>query len=370
MRIAVHVTAMNRPATLRATLRAAVDMSARGGLETALTVVDNGSRDEEALAFLGDLERVAGVRVIRNSENLGLSRAVNQGLAAGAADGADVLVHLDDDALVGTPDWDLALSRYFSHPTVGLVVTNPAGVGIPKGGDLAPPGSVVLPGALAEPAGPPYREVSWGLGMCWAIRRSAYDEVGGYDPQLLHQNECDLALRVRLAGFEVAGVGDVAVAHNEPGGPRSDLSLAREHLGCVQFRDKWCQYFNGAGWTYGTMPLSLMPHWPPDRDLLRRFAEYHGVDLNPPPGVPPALGPGAALGLTPDNLATAAEAGGQIIEVGGARLLVYRVLQNDFSWWERGDGYHRDREKAIARWRELTGEEYTGYRWPAGRLKP
>lgn len=305
-------------------------------------VVDNGSTNEETLTLLDYYEREEGWTVIHNETNLGLSVGTNQGLEKGKY---DCLIHLDDDCIIGNPGWNQTMRKHFEIEKVGLVVPQQPDESIRH---------------------EQYRELRWALGMCWAIRKDLFDDIGGYDPQLYHQNECDLALRVRMAGYHVAGIGGVDAIHNDPGGHRSDVSLAREHIGCVQFRDKWCSYFRGRDWNYGTQPLYLMQHWPPDQEFLRQFAWQEGLDLNPPP-----------LGLTDDHKARWIEfdklAGETTFQIHGQNYMIFREIRNEYSHWEHrynSNGYLEDRELAIARWLELTGDRYEGYKWPVNLLRP
>ena len=130
-------------------------------------------------------------------------------------------------------------------------------------------------------------------------------------------------------------------------------ALAREHIGVVQFRDKWTGYYRGLGWNYGTFPVYLMQHWPTDQDFLERFAKAHGMELNPLP----TLEGNIVFGLE------------QVVTVNGRRYFKRYALVEDGAHWETMEGaHHRDRELAIERWKELTGEHYEGYKWPGAPL--
>lgn len=335
----IAVLCMNKPGTLAQTV-ANLEHTLEQPYEVIL--VDNGSTDPQTRNILATQER-KGWKVIRNESNRGLSVGTNQGLEAGQY---DFLIHLDDDCLVKTKGWNQIMRRYIvNHPEVGMVAPSRQAESIDHG---------------------PYQEIRWAMGFIWGIRKSLFDKIGGYDPQLHHQNECDMALRVRMSGFRLAGIADFTAIHNDPGGPRSDIALAREHIGCVQFRDKWATYFRGEGWNYGTPPIYLMQHWPPDQDFFRRFSEHHGVDLNPPPDEVVPGGPQEVWDQL-DHFAAR-----QIITIAGQRYLIWRDIRNDYCHWEHRfnpDGYVNDRIKAINRWHELTGELYEGYQWP-NLLKP
>lgn len=326
MKPGVSLVCMNKPLILQATCaRLLATLPPR----TPVVMVDNGSSDEATINFQHDMCKHQW-DVVRNSSNLGLSVAVNQGLEVLVGRGCDLLVHMDDDALVQTPDdWlERIMVVFEQHPELGVAMPFSTPESIPRGG---------------------YSEVRWGLGYIWALRRCAYELTGGYDPQLLHQQECDLSVRVRMAGYTVGAIPGIQVIHNDPGGPRTPLALAREHIGVVQFRDKWAQYYRGLGWNYGTFPVYLMQHWPTDQDFYDRFAKAHGLDLNPFP-----VNSQGKAALGPDQLVT----------VAGKQYFKRYSIVEDGAHWETMEGAHsRDRDLAILRWKELTGEEYTGYNW-------
>jgi glycosyltransferase involved in cell wall biosynthesis len=337
------IVTLDRPKQLAQQVKAIRD-HATGTYE--IIIVDNGS-GQRGQALLDEFE-ADGVMVIRNEENLGLSVATNQGLEAGQY---DTLVHLDDDALITSPGWNQIMRDYLMREEIGLVKPTSS------------------PHSIQHDD---YQEITWGLGICWAIGKELFGKIGGYDPRLYHQNECDMDLRVRMSGLQVAAIQNFVVKHNDGGGPRSDMSFAREHIGVVQFRDKWCKYFRGENWNYGTEPLYLMQHWPPDQDFWNRYALSNGVNLNPAPEEYPsevALREVHAREVFDQYV----DDSRQKIVINGVKWLVWRDIRNDYthwSWQANPDGYMRDREKAIARWYELTGELYEGYEWPVGHLKP
>jgi len=353
--VGISIVSMNRPQILRQTISR---LTCNPQIpQDRIVIVDNGSTDPETLALLETQAR-EGWHIVRNATNLGLSRAVNQGLAEFAAD-SDLLLHMDDDALVHPAETDDWLARMVDTmvncPELGLLLPNTENYTEFIQHDR-------------------YRELRWGLGMMWVLRRDVYTIVGGYDQQLLHQNECDLALRVRMAGYTV-GAMNVKVMHNDPGGPRSDLSLAREHLGTVQFNDKHCGYFRGRAWSYGTVPVYRMQQWPPDQEWYRRFSKANAIELNPAP--PEYRVENVQPGERVIEIIEVSEQGkiegkalARRIFIAGAWYFCIVGLTNEYAHWARGTGYLDDRDRAIAKWFELTGEKYEGYKWPCNLLKP
>jgi glycosyltransferase involved in cell wall biosynthesis/GT2 family glycosyltransferase len=93
-----------------AALPAALD-----GVDSSVVVVDNASDDGSA----GVAERHPGVKVIRNSENLGYSRAMNRALSGSDA---DVLIALNPDTEPAPGSLALLAERLAENPDLGLVV--------------------------------------------------------------------------------------------------------------------------------------------------------------------------------------------------------------------------------------------------------
>ena len=158
MKVGVSVVARNRPETLKATVGALVNTLAA---DVPVVIVDNGSDPVWTREEVG-IPLAENWHVIRNAENLGLSRAVNQGLAALYELDCDVLIHLDDDALVTTQNWATWLIEMLqNNPKIGLLVPNQGW----------------YTEYIAHPGLPGYNEIRWGLGFAWALRRDVADGV-------------------------------------------------------------------------------------------------------------------------------------------------------------------------------------------------
>ena len=112
-RVRVGIVSWNTASLLDDCLTALPD--ALGSLDAEVIVVDNASSDSSA-----DVAESHGVRVIRNQENVGYSRAMNQALAG---TDADVLVALNPDTRPGPGSIaTLVGSLLEGPPDVGLVV--------------------------------------------------------------------------------------------------------------------------------------------------------------------------------------------------------------------------------------------------------
>lgn len=168
---------------------------------------------------------------------------------------AEILVFLNSDAFVG-PGWLDALLAPFADPdvvAVGPMGTNVSGHQcIVRGG---PVGSLDALGTVADVAdmtdiwtdtagnGTPYvaRRL---VGFCLAVRRSAWDEVGGFDERFENAFcDDDLSLRLSLVGDCVV-VPDLLVLHAGSASfaelPDAEANYARVLAeNEVRFREKW-----------------------------------------------------------------------------------------------------------------------------------
>lgn len=146
-----------------------------------LIVVDNGSTDATL-----ELLRARGIRLnlIENAPSVGFGAACNQ--AAELAKG-DFLVFMNADVWV-TPEWLAQLvDRMREQPDAGIV--SPITLPVYKG---------------VERAEQPYRDVAAVPGCSMMVRRSAWDELGGFEPHFfLTWEDTELCWRARLAGWRV-----------------------------------------------------------------------------------------------------------------------------------------------------------------------
>jgi GT2 family glycosyltransferase len=190
-------------------------------------VVDNGSSDGSA-----ELVRThfPSVRLIVNQENLGYGGGANQGIAACSAPG---VLLLNSDTLLA-PDALGALGGYLAErPHVAVL-----------GPKLVSPDGSPLRSAYGYPSAtetlliesglhlvvrrvPLLRErfyvtrshtsarrVPWVLGAALAIRRSAFEAVGGFDTTyFMYSEEVDLCRRLEDRGFETHFAPVTRVVH-------------------------------------------------------------------------------------------------------------------------------------------------------------
>lgn len=182
------------------------------GVPWELIVVDNGSTDGtlDWLDRFRESARAAGVtvKVIRNAGNIGCSTARNQGAAAGAG---GRLVFVDNDVALRSRRWLGLLGMTLdADPAVGMVgpkLVYPAsphriqcaGVGISR------TGRVLFRGRGERRDDPRFQarqEVQCLISACLMIRRTVFEEAGGFDEAFnpVEYEDFDLCYRARSLG--------------------------------------------------------------------------------------------------------------------------------------------------------------------------
>ena len=210
--LSVVVVTYNSSAEIRRSLPAVL-----AELRTAdeLIVCDNGSTDGTA-ALARELAPAA--ILLPQGGNLGFGAACNAGAAAAAN---ELLLFLNPDAIVAPGFRDAIelplLEQRGWAAWQGLVTAEGGAIVNTAGGVVHFSGIAWAGGAgrpLAEaPAGP--REVAFASGACLAVRRDAWERVGGFsEPFFLYHEDTDLSLRLWRAGERV-GIEPRAVCEHE-----------------------------------------------------------------------------------------------------------------------------------------------------------
>ncbi len=191
-------------------------------------------------------DRVPGLRIIENPENLGFLQSCNN--AARSALGRHI-VFLNNDTTV-QPDWLAPLARLAdADPLVGLVgvkLLNADGTIQEAGGAVLRNGWGLPYGAGRDPAAPELnfvRDVDVAIGACILVRRDAFWDAGGFDDRYApaFYEEFDLAFTLRGRGWRVAYQPASVVVHhgsNSYGTAARDRHSQANH---AKFCAKWAR---------------------------------------------------------------------------------------------------------------------------------
>jgi GT2 family glycosyltransferase len=174
------------------------------GLECEIILVDDGSTDGTR-EWLKDLP--APCRSILNGKNLGFAGACNRGAASATG---DLFFFLNND-LVLLPRWLepmlAAFDRFPSTGLVGNVQLNAATGAVDHAGIYfnyqgKPAHRTDLPASTRWFGWPAWRAVDALTGACFGLRRSVWQQLGGFDEDFINGSEdIDLALRASAAGL-------------------------------------------------------------------------------------------------------------------------------------------------------------------------
>ncbi|MGV9680959.1 glycosyltransferase family 2 protein [Nocardia sp. NPDC003482] len=218
--------------------------------------VDNVSTDASA-----ELVEEFGGRVIRNSRNVGLAAAINQGAAATSAEW--ILVANPDTqltvgsiaALVDTAKTDDRIGM--TGPRIARLDGTPYPSGRRFPSLVVGIAHAVLGGVWpGNPAtrryfGEPVAEVSdvdWISGCCMLFRRAAFEAVGGFDDRyFLYFEETKMALDMHRGGWRVVLDPRVEIRHREGGSMRSApfRKVRSHHRSALRF---YCDFHKGSPW--------------------------------------------------------------------------------------------------------------------------
>jgi GT2 family glycosyltransferase len=210
---------------------------ALGSGDFEVIVVDDASSDETAQSLANPGGRL---RVVRHTVNQGFATSCNHGAAVASG---EFLVFLNNETLP-RPGWLTALIEYAdAHPeaaVVGSKLVYPdntiqhAGVVICQ--DRYP--RHIYTGFPAEhPAVNKSRQFQIVTGASMLVRRSAFGQVGGFDPAFRNGfKDVDFCLRLREAGYQIHYCPRSTVEHLEP---VSEDRSKHTGINFARYRELW-----------------------------------------------------------------------------------------------------------------------------------
>jgi len=221
--------------------------------ERPVTVImaDNGSTDgtpEEAL------QRYPNARLLRTGRNVGYGTAVNRAVAEITPESEFVVV-ANPDVQWGPRSIDVLLEAAERWPragSLGPLIRDPDGSVYPSARHLP---SLIRGGMHAvvgpfwksnpwtveyrqERTEPSERPVGWLSGSCLLLRRSAFDQVSGFDKRyFMYMEDVDLGDRLRKAGWQSVYVPSAEILHDKGHATGRDpaRNLAAHHRSTYTF---------------------------------------------------------------------------------------------------------------------------------------
>ena len=222
--LAAVIVNYNAGPELRDALRSIANEMA--GRDWEALVIDNASSDGSSDYVW---EFAPHARVLRNTVNVGFGRGINQGVAASSA---PLILIMNPDCRLERGAVERMGGELVARERCAIVgprVLDPDGSvqGSARGdpdmltglfGRTGPlrnllPSSAVSRRNVIDSGGGSIT-VDWVSGACMLVRRSAFDEVGGFDGRyFLYWEDADLCRRLRARGYEIRYVPAATAVH-------------------------------------------------------------------------------------------------------------------------------------------------------------
>lgn len=198
-----------------------------------LIIVDNNSTDSTAAL----LDKIDNATIIRNSDNLGFVKAVNQ--ACASASGEYILL-LNNDALIEKNTLSNALAVIDGDESIGAVgakIKLLDGSTQEAGSIIFSDGACLGYGRGKSPAAAEFmyqRDVDYCSGAFLLFRRDTFEELDGFDLDYApaYYEESDFCIRLQKRGLRIVYVPTAEITHYEfasSGGLEGASKLQAEH---------------------------------------------------------------------------------------------------------------------------------------------
>jgi len=243
-----------------------------------ILIVDNGSTQEETFAFFSQAARANLARVLVMPGPFNYSRLNNR--AARQADG-DILLFLNNDTEVDDPGWLTEMVSHVARAETGAVGARlwyPDGT-LQHGGVVLGLGGIAGHAFPHVPRGHPgyfnramlQQNCSAVTGACMAVRKTVFDELGGFDEENVGVsfNDIDFCLRLTQRGYRVIWTPYANLIHHE--------SASRGHR---RTEEEQAEFLRAADYMQRTWPAELLhdPFYNPNLSL-----DIPGFELAFPP---------------------------------------------------------------------------------------
>jgi N-acetylglucosaminyl-diphospho-decaprenol L-rhamnosyltransferase len=243
-----------------------------------VVVVENGSPGsvQRALAALVAEDPGCPVIILRPGANRGFGAGVNRGLAAlsGASPSPEWVMIANPDlhvhpgaldalraVLESRPAWALLGPRIFTsegevYPSVRRFPSLADAAGHALFGLLHPKNRFTMRYNPGTPEGAGVVEAEWISGSCFLARRTALEELGGFDEAyFMYAEDMDLCWRAHRAGWGIGFTGAASVTHVQGVSTARHpyKMMAAHHRSALRFTVR-----TTSGWRRAVLPLAVV----------------------------------------------------------------------------------------------------------------
>ena len=187
--------------------------------QAEIVLVDDGSKLEETIKLIDEFAARNAWKLIRHVKALGHSAACEAGINLATR---PYLCLLNSDTVTTPWCWRPVVQVFEENPDIGV-----AGPSTSAGGVQTIPLAHLLRHSLndsqicgyarrilAQPSGGIISDLRWACGFAFFIRRSLWEQLGGFDRNLPdYGNETELCRRVRKAGYRIVWVHNSYIHH-------------------------------------------------------------------------------------------------------------------------------------------------------------
>ncbi len=279
--VSIIIPTLEKPELLQACVNSVLTRTSYRPFE--LVIVDTGSRSSAVLQLYRSWETFPQVKLLYYDAPFNYS-AVNNWATVRCR--GEILVFLNNDTEVIASDWLEEIVGWLQREEIGLVgakllikdqTVQHAGVIIGLGGLAGhpfagqPEGQMTIFGRAEW-----YRNYLALTAACLGVRRTVFEEVGGFDEGfLLNGSDVDLGLRVSKQGYRLVYNPFVKLYHLESATARSHSVPAGDYALSLQRYQPWLAqgdpFYNLNLSLLATQPKLKPPSEPDSRELVRQY---------------------------------------------------------------------------------------------------
>ena len=205
-------------------------------------VVDNASGDQSVTMIKKEFKKV---HVIESKENLGFGNGINLGVKSAKG---EFLLFLNSDAELQADVFSQMITYMKSNERIGIL----GGKLLNYDGSMQRSFSnfygvkdivILLFGRekveMSLLGKDVRKEVDWVSGGCMWIRRSVFDAIQGFDPQIfMYIEDMEICFRVRKLGYTIYYYPDFVVKHVGHGSSNREFAITNIYKGIMYFYKK------------------------------------------------------------------------------------------------------------------------------------